>query len=313
MVKARKSIVVVKRKAKPKRPKVRQSISRLFDQQALAYAKLLLDPCHAPLTHPVGSPTGGILFRSQAILTLGALATTTCGVVHWVPGSLNNGNTELFVANGLAGATPLTFATAASAPGKAFLAASSSDMRCVAACMRIMYDGSEAARSGRIAYGNTIGGFIQSSTTTSTDSLMAQMPVMERTPQAAAEIRWKPTQFDDAMIDPQATLNLQDRDRRGAITAMVVGHPVGAPLTVELTAVYEYLPLAGQGIVAATTHGANSNWTVSSVVNALSNAYENPWIKKGVDSFLSNLGTIGNQTVRKAGQANLARMGMLMI
>lgn len=313
MVKPRKSIVVVKRKTKPKRLKAKQSVMRLFDQQAAAYAKLLLDPCHAPLTHPVGSPTGGILFRSQTIIPLGALATTTCGVVHWVPGSLNNGNTELLFANGLAGSTPLTFATTNTAPGKVFLAASASDMRCVAACMRIMYDGSEATRAGRIGYGNTIGGFVQTSTTTSTDALMAQMPVMERTPQATAEIRWKPTQFDDAMIDPQATLNLQDRDRRGALTAMIVGHPVGAPLTLELTAVYEYLPLAGQGIVAATTHGGNSNWTVSSVVNALSNAYENPWIKKGVDTFLSNLGTIGNQTVRRAGQSNLARLGMLAL
>lgn len=294
------------KKAQKMRPKPRivRAIRNGFDAQAAAYARLLLDPCHAPLTRPVGTPTGGILFRAQSIILLGSTTVNNSAAFHWVPSAMNASNTELLLSAGLNGATNTSFAPSALAPAKTFVANSASDARCVAACVRIMYDGAESGRAGRVAYGNTVGGSLTVSTANTYDSLMAQLETMERTPQTTAEIRWKPTDFDTTFVDPGNAIPVQDRDRRGAITIVAVGHPIGNPLTLELTAVYEYLPAAGQGIVMSTNSGSTSDWTPSKVVNRLSSVMENPWVQKAATTFLSNLGTMGT-TTRRGGRRGM--------
>lgn len=285
-----------KQKLKPKARLVR-SIKPAFDKAAADYIKLLMDPCSAPLVHPVGTPTGGILIRCQSIVPLGTTSASTAGMLHWVPGGINTSNNELLFAVPASSSTAIQVNASPSSPGKSFIAASASDYRCVAACARIMYDGTELNRSGRIGYGNTIGGSITASTTTTVDAIISTMSHVERTPQTVAEIRWCPNEADMTFIDPNATIAAQDRERRSALTIAVANYASTYPLTVEFTAVYEYKPVLGQGVVTQNRTSSTSPFTVAQVVSYINSMSGDPWVAAGMRAaanvVLNNAATMG--------------------
>jgi len=147
--------------------------------------------------------------------------------------------------------------------------------------MKIMYDGTELNRAGRIGYGNTIGGSVTLTTTTAVDAIQATLTHVERTPSHISEIRWCPNEADMTFIDPSSTINVQDRERRSALTATVVNHTPNAPLTVELTAVYEYKPVLGQGVVTQNRTLNTSSSTISQVISAINRMAGDPWVAAG--------------------------------
>lgn len=293
--------------AKGKRParKVRKtakmrlvrSVRPAFDKAAMDYVKLLLDPCGAPLTHPVGTPTGGILIRAQSIVPLGTPSSSTAGLLHWIPGAINLNNSELLFSTPSSSSVATVMGTSPSAPGKTFITNNASDYRCVAACARIMYDGTELNRSGRIGYGNTIGGSITLSTVTPVDGVISTLTHVERTPQTVAEIRWCPNEADMTFIDPGANIAPQDRERRSAITIAVANYAATFPLTVEFTAVYEYKPVLGQGVVTQNRTASTSPFTVAQVISYINSMAGDPWVHAGMSMarnlILQNAGTMG--------------------
>lgn len=271
-----------------------------FDAAAKAYARLLLDPCNAPLAHPIGCPTGGILVRAQSVTSIGG-ATQTAGVFHWTPGALGANSVESLIANSLDQNTASAFTTVTVSPGKTFLGANASAVRCVAACVKIMWDGAESARSGRIAYGNTVGGFIDLSTTTTAANIIPALETMERMPQTKAEIRWCPNEFDLAYTDPTVNTSQAEKDRRSAITVVGVNYPANSYITLELTAVYEYLPAPSTGVAMATRSTTSSSNTFNQVIAAINAAYHNPWVQTAGQALLAQLPTMANMRTARTG------------
>lgn len=271
-----------------------------FDAAAKAYAKLLLDPCNAPLVHPIGCPTGGILVRAQSVASLGG-PTLTAGVFHWTPGALGANNVELLISSVLDQNTATAFATSPSAPGKIFLNGNASSVRCVAACVKVMWDGAESARSGRIAYGNSIGGYLDLSSTTTPAAVIPALETMERTPQTKAEIRWCPNEFDLAYTDPTVNTSQAEKDRRSAITVAAVNFPANSYMVLEMTAVYEYLPAPATGIAMNTRSTTRSANTFHQVISAINAAVHNPWVQTAGQALLAQLPTMANMRTAQTG------------
>jgi hypothetical protein len=271
-----------------------------FDAAAKAYARLLQDPCNAPLVHPIGCPTGGILVRAQSITSLGS-PTATAGVLHWTPGAIGLNNVELLTSSVLNLNTATLMAVSADAPGRAFLVSNASAVRCVAACAKIMWDGAESARAGRIAYGNSVGGFLDVGSTPTPGSIMPNLETMERMPQTKAEIRWCPNEFDLAYADPSVNTPQSEKDRRSALTVAAVSFPANTYVTIELTAVYEYLPVPTSGIALNTRSTTKSSATFHQVISAINAAAHNPWVQTAGQVLLAQLPTMGNSRVATTG------------
>lgn len=271
-----------------------------FDAAASAYAKLLLDPCNAPLTHPIGCPTGGILVRAQSIGSLGGPGLTA-GVLHWTPGAIGLNQVEMLASSVADQNTAIALAVSAAAPGRAFLTSNASAVRCVAACVKIMWDGAESARSGRIAYGNSVGGFLDLGAGTTPANVVPNLETMERMPQTRAEIRWCPNEFDLAYTDPSINTSQAEKDRRSAISIAAVNFPAGSFVVLEFTAVYEYLPLSASGIALNTRSTARSSHTFQQVISAINAAAHNPWVQTAGQMLLAQLPTMGNLRTANTG------------
>lgn len=232
-----------------KRRRMKQASNRGLDASATAYARLLADPCNAPLAHPV-YPGGdaGFLFRAESFITLGAGATDTSGILHWTPGYINSTGTEMLFTATTGGSTAGTLAAFSSAPGKAFLTAQSKAARCIAACVKVTFPGSESARGGRLHYGQTNAGLIDSGNSVTPDAVALSLQHFNRVPPQTTELIWKPNIADTEMNDPSEAASPLLRDRKAALTIAWAGLPVATGLTFHFTAVYEWTPLPGSGV-----------------------------------------------------------------
>jgi len=221
-----------------------------LDAQAAGYARLLADPCNAPLVHPV-YPGGdaGYLFRAESFSTFGVGAAETSGIIHWAPGYNNVSGSQLvgFAAANADTATAVA-SQGASSPGNTFLQANAKGVRCVAACLKITFPGSEANRAGRIHYGHTSAGMLDIGNSVKVDSVAQTLQHFSRTPTDTIELVWKPSQGDFEFNDPTETSGALIRDRKGAVTVAWAGLPAATGLTFHFTAIYEWTPATALGI-----------------------------------------------------------------
>lgn len=247
-----------------------RAFARTMDGPAQAYARLLADPCSGPIVHPV-YPGGdaGLLFRAESFITFGAGATATAGVVHWVPGYVNSSSTELLQMDSTDGSTPGVAAINAGTPGKTFLAANARGARCIAACLKITYPGAESTRAGRIHYGHTAGGFIDSGASVTANGVANTLQNYGRTPTDTVELVWKPSVADTEFNDPSEVASAQIRDRKAGLTVAWSGLPVNTGLTLHFTAVYEWMPLSGLGVANNSLGKAISRNSLDDVVDSL--------------------------------------------
>lgn len=261
-----------------------------LDQQALSYARLLADPCHAPLVHPVYSGSdGGYLVRFEVLTGVGiASATTTSGLLHWAPGaqkivgSLNNSDLYLEstapTISGTATGNPFSIT-----PGAAFMGANTSAYRCVAACMTVTWAGSELTRSGYIGMGNTTGSLIRSGDAVAPSVILPLLTEAGRTPDNSMEIRWRPSDFDQTFSSSASPPTDAELAKSAGLTMYYSGLPAGgAGLLVRKTAVYEYVPNVLQGLATVPTSRNTSANTLDQVVNFLDK--NGDWMVSGLKS-----------------------------
>lgn len=249
-----------------------QQVSRFrgLDSHGAAYARLLADPCNAPLVHPVfGGANGGLLMRSRSVFTVNTTALATAGYLHWTPGAIGTTNSELVAAEFATTGTSGTAAGLGGAPGKTFLASNSTSYRPVAACMQVYYLGSETTRQGFVLVDNTLGGLIDIGGAYSTDLLSRTLGSYSRTPGNCIEAIFKPAMGDETWIDPSVATAAVDKDRRGALTIAWGGLPAATGLSVVLTGIYEWVPNPASGLAASTESRSASQNDVRQVMDVL--------------------------------------------
>lgn len=243
---------------------------RTLDSNALAYARLIADPCNAPMVRPI-YPGGdsGILVRSEAFTTFGTAPSATAGVFHWVPGYLNSNQTQLIGMQAVGPEVGQTTGTLAGTPGWLIMQGIASGVRCVAACLKITYPGNESARSGRIHYGITKASLVDNATSIRADDVAQSLQHYSRTPADTIELFWKPDAGDFEFTDPNEVASPVIRDRKSALTVAFAGLPAAVGLTFHLTAVYEFTPKIGQGLAHNALGKAQSRNSIDDVMDYL--------------------------------------------
>ena len=214
-----------------KKSKRRATAGPRESNAVLSYAKLLADPCGAPLTKPeYGASDNGYLsrFRNSLSVTTGA---TGRGFVVWFPDHCTqysvqtSGNGVAFLTdtpdvgptgsmgNGAALNTPE--GRFIDDPAKEWLGSSvCEDMRCIAACITFTYTGAQLEMAGRVG---TIDGITQETLLNGSGTLPASPSLLlnasrtaVRTPLTPMELKWRPTEaskpFRGEVVKDQAFL-----------------------------------------------------------------------------------------------------------
>lgn len=258
-----------------------------MDQQGKAFAALLQDPCNASLCHPTYAGTdNGILTRFETDNILFNGATDTAALLHWAPGGMGTtgtqGNHLLVGTSATTGGaiTPAVLSNSVS-PGTIFLTGNAASVRCVAACMQVYWPGSESNRAGLVYTGISNGATVVAGQATSADGVSQLTQFVDRAPTNFIEIKWRPSDGDQLMIPPSTNTVLSELARKNAITMAVKGIPVSTGLRVRLVVVYEWTPLAGDGIVNPVMSRSLSNNTLSQVVSYLDRMYPGWWHRLG--------------------------------
>lgn len=223
-----------------------------LDALGAAYARLLVDPCNAPLVHSAyGGAEGTYLVKAETINDWGINPDATNGIFQWVPGVFSADG----VIYGFNGANVAGLGAGPFIPGNAYITGNASQCRCIAACLEITYPGAELNRAGRVHYGHGNGGVLDIGVAIATNAITPMLEMMERTPAGKIEILWKPGQADGLFRDPNTAASIQDRERRASITVAWAGLPLvgavgsaGVGLTFKQTAVYEYQPIRNIGV-----------------------------------------------------------------
>jgi hypothetical protein len=135
--------------------------------------------------------------------------------------------------------------------------------------MQVFWAGSETSRAGYISYGNTTGAQIIIGGSYSADSISQVFPNVTRTPMDHLEIKLRPTTADMDWTQPSLPTLQPDLNRKGAIGFTAKGLPAATGLRVRLVAVYEWQPLANQGLVTPANARNTSSNTLDHVVNVL--------------------------------------------
>ena len=275
------------KKNKPKRTVtvVQRSIINRLDEKAKEYARLIMDPCAAPLTHPV-YPGGdaGFLFRAVSFFTIFSSATETAGVLHWTPGYPNSSHTDLIIFGNTSGTATGATGVSSQGPGKPFLSSNARGARCVAACLKVTFPGSESARSGRVHYGHTTAGTIDLGQTVSADQVAQLLQHYGRTPTDTIELYWLPGIADTEFNDPTESASAVIRDRKASLTVAAAGLPAGVGLTFHLTAIYEWTPAQNLGLANNALGKNMSKNSMDDVIDA---------IKRTGFAFVKHVGMAG--------------------
>lgn len=183
------------------------------------YARMLQDPCSAPLGPGLYGTGNGYALRFHNTLSADAAASvnTNCGFVLYCPnyhcegGSVAVGGTtssvnlligaagqtnSLIPINGVTGgATTLPLSYSPPDPAYNFMASGTpQDARCVGACVRVGFEQNMTQLQGRVAYLDLPQNIIDESFATgfTVDQLFALSRKVERVNLGQREIRWKP-------------------------------------------------------------------------------------------------------------------------
>lgn len=249
-----------------------------LDRAAKDWARLMMDPCTAPLVPPCYSTGCGsaMLIRSEYDY-IPATGAVTATVAVFVPG-LNAvaAETSGFVTD--TSAVTLTLQSGA-APSGAWLDANAGSVRCVAARAEVSYPGTELTRSGVIGLGLMDGGaFHQNLPITEGGSNIGITPAqarrmcqhVERMPAGMAAVNWAPGANDE---NPDTTLlddtRAQKLEGRNALVVTASGFPQNTGVRIRFVAVYEITLLSNSIGVVNTVDPPTSRNTPGQILKAM--------------------------------------------
>ncbi len=277
------------------RKKAVAAVTARLDASAAAFARLLMDPCQAPLVHPVyaGSDAGYLGRFETDFLCSSAInqaAGCTAGAILFSPGCIGVSATDTTSINGITSVMGLgslaaqvvndsgTYnwqcrnLTAAGGtqiqPGAAFFAFASESVRCVAACVQLHYIGTELDRAGTISMARVNAGSVLNSDTASVSGLRQLSNYVDRTPESHVELKWCPADGDQLFTDPSLVTGQRQAERKNGLLVTYSGIDP-SKLRVRFVAVYEWLPETAQGLVTTMESRNRSSNSLDHVLNAL--------------------------------------------
>ncbi|APG76518.1 hypothetical protein 2 [Hubei unio douglasiae virus 3] len=253
---------------------------RQLDPPAMAWLKMLNDPCYGRLSHPVyPGADGGYLSRFESEATFVAGVGTTAGIIGFVPGVLPFAVVGSGVVSDIT-ASALADLSAASAPGYTYLRGVANSVRCVSACMQVSWPGSELNRQGFVTLGQSTGAVLAEAaaafgnTPVTPASLRPLCHLRTRMPETVAEVKWRPTLADAQWHDPLVAPSYGRVNEAGALLATFGNLPLdvngnGIGVRVRFIVTYEWIPRGAQGLTSGFDDRARSSNTLDDVINTL--------------------------------------------
>jgi hypothetical protein len=239
---------------------------RFLDRAAQEYLALLGDPCGSPMVPAVYPGVCGTQYlRVRVNLNPGASAVD--GLLYFTPSLLSycgtataSGPLQFYSVNS-SGAGPSNLYSATVPPLQG--STTYDRARCLAACLKLRYTGSELNRAGQVATNisessplglGTVAGY-PTTTTPSVVNATQVFPSLRRLGEVAHEVRWLPAENDAFWFDVGSSFDggLQSAGVEGNSIAMgFFGVPPGSCYW-EATLVFEVMPSV---IVAGGTAGS---------------------------------------------------------
>lgn len=217
-----------------------------LDAAALAYRRLLLDPCNAPLVAPPYAGFGsGSYLRVKSIKLVPALATD--GVFVFQPGT----NLWWSGATNTAGA-----AIPVSSAGPIYNIAGVNQLRALAACVKVRYTGAEGSRAGTIGLMVGVPHYMPEGSATAITGLNV-CPFVSRFGETAHEVKWMPSAADEEFHDSSLAFF---QPRSSCLTVVVQGVTPGS-VQVEITTAYEVEGATVNSTPMVATSPPSSNTT----------------------------------------------------
>lgn len=211
------------------------------------YARLVADPCNGPLSAGIfGDGSGGIVsrFETDGIMgdspgvTASALAFAPALAASWASGKALD--TDGPVWNGVPGAQ---------VPGANFLNSNASQFRCLAACLRIYWPGTELNRQGIVSNVQTSADVVNNANA-SVAALRAASTYVQRMPEDFTELKWLPSEYELDMRATGVNSGFQEFSRFSALVATTSGVPAATPIRWRMVAVYEWVPKVATGFAS---------------------------------------------------------------
>jgi len=252
-----------------------------LDAPAKAWARLLADPCNAPLASPCyPTSSGGSIIRVERDVVMSTTATSYGGAVIFTPGLFDNTGSGALCSVATLDTSldnqVLPFSNQYGfQPGNGNVNWDS--VRPVAACLQLMWPGSELNRQGIVSLAVVPTAFaFQSSTGTSVQSLRQASPIVSRMPDSVVEVKWRPGEKDNQFNATQIADLTVDSDGRNSLLATWTGIPGSTGVRVRMVAIYEVSFVASSGyITSVTTNSAPaSKHSVNDIFHALDRAGE---------------------------------------
>lgn len=274
-------------------PKARNAITKMagLDAAAAAHARLLADPCNAPLARPVyGFGAAGVVTRFEtsyevtfssgypdysAYFCPGILSSVNCGGVGQITGAVatsGSATTTSFsrtLGSGFPGGVAIQ-------PGYSFLnGLGGARARPVAACIRITYLGTELNRSGMIGTGQYTLNEAVGAIGTVAGVHMQDCDIRMRIPDGTIERRWTPNPAADkwCQVGDTTDPNANSYGDCGTLTFALMGMSPGTSVRVSMITVLEWTPGIASGVSPQTSTGPSaSRNSVADVLHFLERA-----------------------------------------
>jgi len=258
------------------------------DEDALKYLALISDPCNGELVPPTYAGEGsGLFLRTKTMISPGASAVDS--ILQFGPSQINE-NSQGQNANGFGG--PILYASSNSSGGglsnvygesiaptyfgfEPSSAGVAGAARCIAACVKVHYLGSELNRAG-IVYAGLLSSPIFTDATSVTLSPVATLGnalgQIDRVGSRVHEYKWLPSFGDEQFIklaQSDITDTVQNRPDGNSLVVAVSGAYAGS-IMYEVTACWEYNVnvLDNVGIVS-TMNVSRSACTLNDVLRSI--------------------------------------------
>lgn len=297
----------VPRRSKTRNPR-QLPVGPVLDAGGIAWAKLLKDPCNAPLAAPCyqGGAGTGTLVRLEAdlsytmdgtIIKNNFAALFTPGLVNAVGGASLE-DTALLVHNEANSATAGPWTAVNNGPGYATLSQYST-VRPVAACLQLTYGGTELNRGGFVSFG-TVPCEVGLAASHTLDQLAGCCSNNIRMPASMCEQKWRPGEHDQAFTNPNFNVSTDALSGRNSILMVIRGVPNGTNIRFRLVTVYEVVHAFNLGnVISLTTKPDHTNNTTQHVLSYLDRLGNWAW---EVGHTVANAIDVGAGMVRVAKQ-----------
>ena len=277
---------------------VRYASGQGMDNMAVEYVKLLLDPCAGPLVRSVLPGSGSSYVGRYETDVIFNGAATDVGSLGWFcPGAISSSGLAVGNFSPITSDTTQYTPVAQPAgsgyqPGYSYLSGGSHSARCIAACIQLMWPGSEQSRAGIVAVGQSTLATINGSV--STGQARSYANKVCRTPNGVIEAKLVPNSASENWVDPGAANTAQVVGGMPALFWSCAGFPAATGIRVRFVAVYEWVPAENLfGVSASNPATARSSTTsLGSVLNSMRSYGD--WAYSGFTEASQTAASLGN-------------------